>query len=134
MFSRFHPGATKCLGRKLHEPLIELVNRGRDVALPEVWLVGIDATRHDSKSSRRGELAYLCQPGVLHPNSPTVTPAATSRAQQSRAAVSRFGDRSPRSIMATAVEVRPAMSANSCWVSPSASRRCRNPIGKFSCR
>jgi hypothetical protein len=41
------------LGREPHKPLIELINRGRDVGLPEMRLVGIDASRlHESRRSR----------------------------------------------------------------------------------
>src|SRR5207248_911276 len=50
---------------------------------------------------------------AAHAESSRVTPAATSRAQHSLAAVSRFGARSPRSIMATAVTVNSAISASS---------------------
>jgi hypothetical protein len=31
-----------CLGRKLHEPLIELIKRGAGVSLPQMWLIGIN--------------------------------------------------------------------------------------------
>jgi len=45
MFGGFDPCRPKRLGRKVHEPLVEAVNRSSDVRLPEVRLVGVDSSR-----------------------------------------------------------------------------------------
>ena len=35
-------GVAVRLRRKLHEPLVKLINRGARVCLPQMWLIGVD--------------------------------------------------------------------------------------------
>ena len=60
------------------------------------------------------------------------SPDATSRAQQIRVAESRLGARSPRSIIASPVTDRSAISDNCCCVTPAASRARRQLSEKLS--
>jgi hypothetical protein len=43
VLGRLDPRRAKRLRRKLHEPLVELVNGRRDIGFPKVWFVGVDS-------------------------------------------------------------------------------------------
>ena len=44
MLGGFDPCRPKRIGRKVHEPLVEAINRSSDVRLPEVRFVGVDSS------------------------------------------------------------------------------------------
>lgn len=52
-------GRAERLRRELHEPLIELINRGRDIGFPEVRFVGVDPRRHAVKKLAVAALKFF---------------------------------------------------------------------------
>jgi hypothetical protein len=59
LFRSLYPGYTEGVRGKPQEPLVELVNRSRDIGLPKVRLVGVDPFEfHDRGSFTKDELAH----------------------------------------------------------------------------